>query len=220
MSKQALGVAALVVACVCSVAHASDPILQLDLNGLGIHARDSAGGLSSFGGLTHTGSVEIFFAPGVSMLAGVLSNANPPGPFVDQGFNGSLTNIVGSIMLNNGQVTGGSLSVEVNGASADPDYYTALVMPNSGAVHTFVGGGFTIEGLTFQGMFDDSSFGNVDVTPWMGGSLSGSFLQFNFSPNASGSGFADIDAFVVAPAPGSLVGLGLGGLALARRRRR
>lgn len=219
MSKQALW-AVVGLACAASVASATDPVLQLDLNGLGIHARDAAGGLSSFGGLTHTGSVEIFFAPGISMLAGVLASNNPPGPFVDQGFSGALTDIIGTISLVNGQVTGGSLSVEVNGASADPDYYTALVMPNFGAVHTFVGGGFTIEGLTFGGAFDDSSFGNVDVTPWLAGSLNGSFLQFNFSPNASGSGFADIDAFVVAPAPGSLLGLAAGGLVLTRRRRR
>jgi hypothetical protein len=220
MTKFVLLLAGAGVACAGAAAQASDPILQLDLNGMGIHARNAAGGLSAFGGLTHTGSVDIFFAPSISELAGVSINANPPGPFIDQGFNGVLTNVVGTISLVNGNVTGGSLSVQVNGGTADPSTYSALIMPNVGAVHTYVGGGFTIEGLTFNGAFDDSSFGNVNVTPWRSGSLNGSFLQFNFSPNASGSGFADIDAFVVAPAPGTLAGLAMGGLMLARRRRR
>lgn len=220
MNKPGMLFVGLVALSAAAGARAQNPILQLDLNGLGIHSRDSAGALVGFGGLTHTGSVEIFFAPAVSSLVGVFINPNPPGSFIDQGFNGALTNIVGVISLVNGSVTGGSLSVEVNGASADPDFYSALIVPNVGAVHTFVGGGFTIEGLTFQGLFDDPSFGNVNVAPWMAGALNGSFLQFNFSPNASGSGFADIDAFVVAPAPGSLVALAAGGLVLARRRRR
>jgi hypothetical protein len=128
--------------------------------------------------------------------------------------------MIGQISLVNGQVTGGTFMIQVNGASADPDTYTALIQPNVGSVETFVGGGFTIQGLTVQGVFDDSSFGNVNVTPWMAGSLNGSFPQFNFSPNASGAGFADVDVFVVAPAPSSLVGLAAGGLVLARRRRR
>ena len=211
--------AAIVGGFCASSALADDPILQLDLNGLGIQALDSGGAAVGFGGLLHTGSIQLFYQPSVSSLASV-SVSPGAGPFIDQGFNGELTSVLGSISLVNGLVTGGVISVQVNGGGPDPDSYTALVLAASGSVQPYIGGGFTVEGLTFAGAFDDSMFGNVDISPWLAGSLNGSFLQFNFSPNASGSGFADIDAFVVAPAPGTLAGLAAGGLVFARRRRR
>lgn len=203
-----------------SAAMAADPILQFDLNGLGYQALNSAGGASAFGGTSHTGSLVIFDSPPVSSLNGVLINANPPGPFVNQNFNGVLTDFLGTINMVGGTVTGGSVSIQVNGGGGDPDTYTALIVPNSGTVRPFIGGGFTVEGLTFQGAFDDAVFGNVDVTTWFTSVLTGSFLQFNFIPTPAGSGFADMDIFVVAPAPGSLAGLAVAGLFAARRRRR
>lgn len=208
---------ATIIAAACGAASAQ-PTLQLDINGMGVQARDSAGAASAFGGTSHTGSLSLFFVPGITDLPEVALR-NPPGPFVSQNFNGALTSLVGTINLVNGFVMGGSLSVGVNGGGPDPDVYNTLIVPNSGQVKTYVGGGFTIEGLTFSGAFDDALFGNVNVSQFLT-PLPGSFLQFNFAPAANGAGFADVDVFVVAPAPGTLGLLAGAGLFAARRRRR
>jgi hypothetical protein len=111
--------------------------------------------------------------------------------------------------------------IQVNGS----DTYTAQIA-SLGYVETYVGGGFTLQGLTFNGAFSSSSFGNVNVAPWVGaGGLLGSFLQFNFNPTPNGSGFADMDLFVdVVPLPPAVYGgmAMLGGIMLVgfiRRRK-
>jgi hypothetical protein len=185
-----------------SVASAAQQ-LQIDLNALGFQAQNSAGAASSFGGLAHTGSVQLTAVPLISVLAGVSIDG------VNQNFVGTLTNMSASILLTNGNVTGGTLFVEVNGT----DTYTAQIA-TAGYVETYIGGGYTIQGLTFNGAFNSNVFGNVNVTPWNTGGLFGSFLQFNFNPNAAGAGFADMDVFVnVIPLPpaayAGLTGLGV-----------
>ena len=176
--------------------------LQFDVNGIQVQAENAQGQNSAFGGLTHTGSVNFSFAPNITRLVEIaISNNN--GAFQGQGFSGSLVNFTGQINMTNGQVTGGNLSIQINGNDA----YTAQVVSNVGAVSNYVGGGYKIEGLTFNGMFTDPMFGNVDVSPWFNQQLAGlmgSFLQFNFSPNASGFSYADMDIFVnaeVVPLP-------------------
>jgi hypothetical protein len=95
-----------------------------------------------------------------------------------------------------------------------------------GAVQPFVGGGFTIEGLTTGGHFSDGTFGTVDISDFFagqqGGGLNGSFLSFRINPDATGTGFADVDAFVSnVPTPGTVGCLAVGALvALPRRKRR
>jgi hypothetical protein len=188
------------------------PVLQLDINAIRIQTQNAAGANSAFGGLSHTGSINFSFQANTTILNGVFIQSTQGGAFANANFSGALSDFTGVINLVNGQVTGGHFGAFVNGGS---DSYTCDIVPNSGAVSTYVGGGFKIEGLTFHGAFSDSLFGNVDVSPWSGGNLPGSFLQFNFDPNASGGGFADVDAFVdVAPLPpaawaglGTLVGL-------------
>jgi hypothetical protein len=199
--------------------------LQFDVNGIQVQAQNSNGQNSAFGGLTHTGSVNFSFAPNITRLVDVaISNNN--GAFVSQGFNGSLVNFTGQINMTNGQVTGGSINIQINGNDA----YSAQVVSNVGSVSTFVGGGYKIEGLTFNGLFSDSTFGNVDVAPWFNQQLSGlmgSFLQFNFSPNATGFAYSDMDVFVNAEVvplpPAAWTGLatisGLMTLGYVRRRR-
>ena len=209
------GTIAIVAACSAVMA---DPVLQMDINGLGIQSRDAAGAAVPFGGTTHTGSIDLFYVPPFTTLQAV-SIQSGGGPFVNQGFNGQLTSVAGTINVLNGLVTGGSMLVQVNGNTATPDTYTTQVVPNSGSIQNYVAGGFTVQGLTFQGTFSDGLFGNVNVAQFLG-SLTGSFLQFNFAPNGNGGGFADIDLFVVAPAPGSLGLLAGAGLLAARRRRR
>jgi hypothetical protein len=122
--------------------------------------------------------------------------ANGLGAPVSQGFSGSLINFTGHINMTNGQVTGGNLMLQIDGG----DSYSADIVSNVGAVTNFIGGGFKIEGLTFNGQFNDPMFGNVNVAPWFEaqgfGGLLGSFLQFNFNPDATGHSFADMDIFV------------------------
>ncbi len=177
----------------------ASPVLQLDVNVIRIQVQNGQGQNSAFGGLSHTGSINFSFQAATTVLNGVFIQSTPGGAFNNANFSGSLSNFTGQINLVNGQVTGGHLGVFVNGGT---DNYQCDVVPNQGAVSTYVGGGFKVEGLTFHGAFSDNQFGNVNVTPWAAGNLPGSFLQFNFDPNASGSGFADMDMFVdVAPLP-------------------
>jgi hypothetical protein len=209
--KRALLSAVIATALVAGSANAAQT-LQMDVNAIGIQALNGAGAPSAFGGLTHTGTVSLNYVLSTTYLAGVFVDG------VNQNFSGSLSNFNGSINLSNGQVMGGSLLVTVNGGG---DTYSCQIAA-TGHVEAYVGGGFKIEGLTFNGVFSDNQFGNVNVQPWAGGGLPGSFLQFNFNPNASGGGFADMDLFVnVVPLPpAALTGIaGLAGLAILRRRR-
>jgi hypothetical protein len=185
---------------VCAPAFAT-PTLQFDVNSIGIQATNSGGTNTPFGGLTHTGAVVFSLKPS-TRLEGVSVESVPSGPWIDQGFSGSISNFTGSVLLNNGIVTGGSITLAVNGGT---DSYSASIVPNAGHVKTYVGGGFIVQGLTFQGAFSDNQFGNVNVAQWFAhnGALLGSFLQFNFNPDATGAGFSDMDIFVdsVVPLP-------------------
>ncbi len=196
----------------CGSIASADETLQMDLNALGVQVMNSLGAPSAFGGLNHTGSVNLSDVFGTSSLAGIFIDT------INQGFNGTLTDMTGLIQLTNGNVTGGSLSVTVNGV----DTYTAQIA-NAGYVENYIGGGYTIQGLTFNGAFSSSMFGNVNVAAWAEGTLPGSFLQFNFEPTANGTGFADLDLFVqVVPLPpAAATGLAsLAGLMLVGRLRR
>jgi hypothetical protein len=188
--------------------------LQFDLNSFATQARDTAGVNSPFGGLTHSGSIAFSLGSGYLNAVSV-SNG---GPFVNQNFSGTLTGLSGQINLSNGQVTGGNLLITVNGGS---DTY-ATNIANVGQISTYVGGGFKIEGLTVNGAFSDALFGNVDVSAWFNEVLAGSFLQFNFNPDATGAAAADMDVFVsVVPLPpASFAGMAtLCGLFVWRRSR-
>lgn len=222
-----MGMAVALSAAVCTAGVAQAELtLQLDINAIGIQVKDGSGNPTAFGGLTHTGSIELSYDPSFTILNEVAIQAGS-GPFVDQNFSGTLSDISGSIELNNGVVVGGSLTVEVN---AGGDWYMAEVRPNSGMVQTATTpGGFKIDALTFKGEFSDDMFGNVDVEPWFlaqgqGLALEGSLLKFNFQPDQNGVGFGDLDAFVVVPLPpAGLAGLSVlaavGGVSVVRRRR-
>ena len=200
--------------------------LQIDLNALTISVKDGAGDASAFGGLTHTGSIDFGFDGAVSQINEIAIQVGN-GPFVDQGFSGSLVDFTGSIILDSGMVTGGSFYVEIDSG----DTYTALIEDGSGMVETAnTPGGFTIDGLTWDGKFSDAAFGNVDVFNWfdvqdMGTNLNGSFLHFNFAADDdTGEGYGDVDAFVVVPLPpAALAGAGMlagiAGFGYIRRRR-
>jgi hypothetical protein len=196
MNKCALGIAGAAALLAGSVASAT-PVLQFDVNSFAAQAQNAGGSNTPFGGLSHSGKVA--FTAGAGTLNGIFIQNVLNGPFQNANLGAafSLSTFSGEILLNNGQVTGGNITLTINNG----DSYTCNISPNSGLVTTFVGGGFKIEALTQGGMFSDSVFGNVNVAPWfntqgIGGGLPGSFLQFNFTPNASGAATADMDLFV------------------------
>ncbi len=210
------GVAGLLSA--ASVANA-DPLLQFDVNSFNVGTTNSAGLGSAFGGLTHTGSVNFSVIPQVTVLNGMFGNGPGGGPLTNLGFNGSLSNFTGHIDMVNGQITGGSVTLSVNGGT---DSYTTDIQ-NAGHVEAYIGGGFKIEGLMYHGAFTDSQFGNVNVSNWFNQTLVGSFLQFNWLPDENGRGSGDMDIFVdVVPLPaGVWMGLAtMGGVAFYRRKAR
>jgi hypothetical protein len=213
--KRVTCAAAMAMVLAASAAVNAAQTLQFDLNAFATQARNSGGVNSPFGGLTHTGSVAFSLGSGVLNSVSVSTNG---GPFINQGFVGTLTGLSGQINLNNGLVTGGNLLITVNGGS---DTYSTSIA-SVGQVSTYVGGGFKIEGLTVNGVFSDALFGNVNVSNWFNQTLAGSFLQFNFSPDANGAANADMDVFVtVVPLPpASFAGLAtLCGLFVWRRAR-
>lgn len=216
-----LGIATVLVA---GSAASAIPVLQMDLNSFAAQATSNTGNPpvnSPFGGLTHTGAVR--FSKGTNgVLAGIFIQNVVNGPFTSANFTGNLTAFSGQVNLTNGQVTGGSVTVTINTG----DTYTCAIKPGSGAVSSFVGGGFKIEALTQSGFFSDNLFGNVNVTPWFNNQgaigLGGSFLQFNFNPDANGLATSDMDLFVDAnpiPLPAAAwMGMAtLGGLVAVRR---
>jgi hypothetical protein len=193
--KKLFGTAAVATMLVAGAAVNASMTLQFDVNGIAVQTTNGAGANSAFGGLAHTGAVNFSFAPGITRLVDIAISQNLGAP-ASQGFSGSLSNFSGQITMNNGQVTGGQLTLTADGGHT----YTADIVGNVGAVSNYVGGGYKIQGLTFNGMFSHPVFGNVDVSPWFEaqglGGLFGSFLQFNFNPDASGASFADMDIFV------------------------
>lgn len=219
--RRSIGLGAAAVLAASGVA-AALPTLQFDVNSFNAQAFNSSNNPSPFGGLNHTGSVR--FTLGSGTLNGIFIRTVPNGPFNNAGFSGfTMNSFTGQVNLNNGQVTGGSITLTLNNG----DNFTTQITPGSGTVSTFVGGGFKIEGLTRQGAFNDSIFGNVDVSPWFNtqgfGGLPGSFLQFNFNPNANGQASSDMDLFVdiVPLPPAAWAGMAtLAGAMVVRRLRR
>ena len=186
-------------------------LMQLDVNTLTAQARDAAGSNSAFGGITHTGSVAFNANPN-SSLAGLFIDG------VNQNIaSGQLSSFSGVIDLVNGQVAGGSMSMTLNNS----DTFDADIVPGQGQVTDIVGfGGFFIEGLTTNAIFNASTFAGANIQEFFDNQpLTGSFVNFQFNPNVNGrSNNTDIDVFAV-PAPASMALLGLGGLVAARRRR-
>ena len=198
--------------------------LQLDVNALivsvdnsGMADLDSAVARGSSGfSTTYTGSITMNDGP-LSDLAGILCDGVP------FAVTGSLNDFTGSIDFVNGQVAGGSFTVEVVETGGEINTYSAQIASGIGAINTQAGQGFQIDGLTFAGMFSSGTFAGVDVSRWFEAQpLPGSFLTFQFEPNADGVDTdTDIDIFVVVPLPagGAIASVALIGLAGVRRRR-
>lgn len=204
---------AAVAALAMGSAASADTTLQIDLNSL-----LTTGGGSSFD-QNFTGTLSINDDAN-STLNDILINGNSQGIA-----SGLLRDVTGSISILSGTVTGGSFSVDAWDTVAQTTFntYSASIVSGSGAVVPQAGQGWSIDGLTFSGLFSSTTFAGVDVTPWDNAEpLSGSFINFAFSPDSSGSDAdSNMDVFVVIPLP-STAGLGFLGLAAigAQRRRR
>lgn len=206
-----------------SAGMAQSRTLQFDVNNLGFQAYNQQGQSSAFGGLTHSGRLDLFDDLPLSELLSV-SIRTGSGPFITQPYSGGLTHMLMSIVLSNGAVTGGSLILEVNGGPGVGDRYTANFSA-AGNISTYIGGGFKVEGLSVAGLFSDNNFAGVAVADFFasqGGTQNqGSFIGFKIQPNASGAGHADTDIFVTTvPSPGSMACLAAAGVVALRRRRR
>lgn len=142
----------------------------------------------------------------------------------------ALSHLSAKINIVNGDVVGGFVYIEAERyaggvATADTDTYTADIAAGIGGVRAQAGQGYTIDGLTIQGMFSDHTFAGVDVTPWFNAQpLAGSFLNFSFDPGENPFGSDEnshLDVFVVVPLPlPGLIGLAGGGFLTIIRRRR
>jgi hypothetical protein len=174
----ALG-AALVVGSGALSAQAAS-VLSLDLNSLAVQARDSEGNAVAFEGLTHTGKLSL--SKGAN---GFVSSIEMDGVNQIGSFGAVMDSITGEIFLNNGVVTGGTLTVTVTGYD-DTDTYTFSLAPDAESKVVKVGSGFLLSSLTVSGAFDDSAFGGVDVSAFGGSTLEGLFVQFLYQPNDTG----------------------------------
>lgn len=194
--------------------------LQIDVNSLVVSVDNGGDGGESFRGngsfgTNYTGSISMNDGP-QSVLAGLLCDGMP------LGVSGTLTDFTGTINFTNGEVDGGSFTVEVMESGGGTNTYSADI-GTVGSIKEQAGQGFQIDGLTFNGMFSSDTFAGADVTRWNEAEpLPGSFLTFQFEPGADGvDDETDIDIFVVVPLPagGAMASAALIGLAGVRRRR-
>ncbi len=133
-----------------------------------------------------------------------------------------LSHFSAKINIENGTVVGGYLYLEVeqfSGGSPDglTNSYTADIVDGAGRVNHQAGQGYTIDGLTINGMFSDATFAGIDIGRWFGlQPLIGSFLNFSFDPGDNPFGTDEnshIDIFVTVPLPTSVF-LGLAGVTI------
>jgi len=208
-----------------SMSVAQQRSLQFDINNLAFQAFNAGGQASPFGGVSHSGRLDLFDDAVLTELLSVSLRVGNNPYQVQNSFTGVLSDMAMSISLAGGSVTGGTLSFDINGGpGSGGDRYSATIGVG-GAVSTYIGGGFKVEGLTFSGAFSDGDFSGVPIPDFFaaqGGTfLPGDFIAFKIMPNANGAGQADTDIFVTnVPTPGSIACLGLAGIACFGRRRR
>ncbi len=196
-------------AAVLSTAASAATVALIDVNGMAAQYTAAAGGAFGTGA---TGSIH-FFTDSNTVLAGVAVDG------VNQTLTAGLQSINGTINLVGGVVQGGAFTITATDATS----YVATIVAGIGEVAVQAGQGFSIDGLTFNGLFSGPTFAGANISDFFSAQpLTGSFLQFAFRPNAGGfDQDSDLDVFVSVPLP-SAAGLafaGLAGITAARRRR-
>lgn len=217
----------LAIAAAVAVADAASAQLTLaiDIQGIEYQFRD-AGGNAAFGGLAHTGTLSWSGAGAVTADTRV-GSAGRFGSLAPVTQSVPLKDFTGELTFDAGLLIGGSLAITLD--HAEDHTYTASIKPGSGALSASNQMGYSIDGLTFDGAFSHTAWGDLDVTPWYdaqagAGALPGAFFQFRFWPNPQAGGTADIEVYVMVPLPpavwaGSAMLLGLCGIACNRRRK-
>ncbi len=187
--------------------------IHFDINTISVFAGES------FDGETHSGTLELSANAESSLSAIELDGSN-------QALTADLGTLDGEIVILNGSVVGGFISF----TASDGSEYLATIGSEAGAVNAQAGRGFRVDGLTYDGAFDElvggTSFAGVDVMSKLGDAdpnlFLGSFLLHGYGPDESGfDGMVDLDVYadVVIPAPGPAALAVCGVLAGVRRRR-
>lgn len=198
--------------------------LAIDVQGIGYQFRD-VGGDAAFGGVTHTGTLE-WSGPEAQAADTRVGGDGRFGVLAPVSQTVPLRNFTGELTFSGGLLVGGFLSMTLDNAEAHT--YTASIKPRTGSLMASNSMGYSIDGLTFNGAFSDTMWGDLDVTPWYdaqgGGALPGAFFKFRFWPDPQGSGNADIETYVMVPLPAAgwagLAMLGALGACSCQRRRK
>ncbi|MHC4975930.1 MAG: MYXO-CTERM sorting domain-containing protein [Planctomycetota bacterium] len=212
LSRMSRGLCAVGILAVAPHAHA-DMMLSMDINSITALWQPGDGAPLAFD-TNATGTIVV-----TEDASSELVDIRVDG--IAQAMSSSLDTVFGFIDLVAGSVVSGRLGVTM----LDGSTYIASIDNTEGKVNTQAGQGFTTDGLTFSGAFSNLVGGNlfagVDVSNYSGTDLLGSFLLHAFSPDAFGiDDDTDLEIYVQPiPSPGALALMGLGGLALARRRR-
>jgi len=165
--------------------------LQIDINSFTTTVNDPPFDVNYTGSITMSDDAN-------SELADILIDG------VEQVTTGSLASFMGEIDFVNGNVVGGFFDVMVvESDGVTMNSYSASIGDQEGNISPQAGQGFSIDGLTFNGLFSSSTFAGIDVEDWSEDQpLNGSFIQFQFNPTVPKLGIlpfddeTDIDIFV------------------------
>jgi len=161
--------------------------LHLNAASITIQARNVGNTMNvAFNSATFTGAL-VFGLDSDSSMSVAIDSTN------QANFAGTIIGLNGTVNLTSGQITSGMMSVLVQNPDSSVDQYAYDVVTGSGSVSrpsqpsAFAIQGYSLSGLTSDGIFTDANFGGVDISSWFNQQpVEGSFLQFNYHPNAAG----------------------------------
>lgn len=215
------GVAAIAISASAASAQLT---LAIDVQGIDYQFRD-ASGAAAFGGLAHTGTLEWTGSAAITADTRIGSDGRF-GSLAPAVQTVPLKAFAGELTFASGILTGGSFSMTLD--NLEEHSYSASMKPGTGSLGVSNQLGYTIDGLTMDGAFSDTAWGDIDVAPWHeaqagAGALPGAIFQFRFWPNQAAAGTADVEVFVMVPLPpAAWAGLamlgGLAGVSHIRRR--
>lgn len=204
------------VGAVSPLALATPITLQIDINALSAQA---SGPLSE----DFSGTIQLFNTPQQpdpnALIVDLLVDGvrqNTPGADSDQ------FSFILDLEFDTGSIISGRLLLLVDSNGSENSYIASAVVMQGGSIID-AGGNFSIGGTTVGGVFDDAlgTVLGVDISPWgLAAPAVGQFTVIGLDPD--GQGFdpnADVDVFVLTPAPAGLSTLAIGLLLASRRRR-
>lgn len=226
MNSISTATAAIAASSMIAASASAQATLAFDINNFNYQFFDSSGA-AGFGGDEHDGRVEWSYRtdPPTVIADARTGSEGRFGLLEPADLGQSLKNFTGNLEFTSGNVSGGSFTVTLD----NDDTYTAQLNGASGSIQELTIGGWTLDGLTFDGEFNDEFFGDINVSELFAQSgapdgLPGAFFKFRFEPDASASGTADMEVYVLVPLPpAAYAGLatlaGVMGVSYLRRRR-